>query len=96
MDKLQLTGLNLGRVFNSRSGCVLAMLFHCSETKLSNLKLKTGPEQHLSSLPLDITLPALCYGMDIRNFNAFSSVPYVIKENSENMQFHSCLGKKLH
>jgi len=24
MDKLQLTGRNLGRVFNSRSGCVCA------------------------------------------------------------------------
>jgi hypothetical protein len=57
MDKLQLTGRNLGRVFNSRSGCVHVMQLHCFETKLPNLMLKTQPRQLLGSLPLDIALP---------------------------------------
>jgi hypothetical protein len=57
IDKLQLRGQNLGRVFNSRSGCVNAMQLRCSEIKLSNLMLKTRPKQLLSSLPLDIALP---------------------------------------
>jgi hypothetical protein len=57
MDKLQLTGQNLGRVFNFKSGCVCAMQLSCFETKLPNLMLKTRPKQLLGSLPLDITLP---------------------------------------
>jgi hypothetical protein len=57
MDKLQLTGQNLGRVFNSRSGCVCAMHLSCFETKLPNLMLKTRPKQLLGYLPLDIVLP---------------------------------------
>ncbi len=42
MDKLELLGLNLGRVFNSRS--VLCGEIHqsSSTTKLSNLELKTA------------------------------------------------------
>jgi hypothetical protein len=58
MDKLQLTGWNLDRVFNSRSGCVFAMHLSCFETKLPNLMLKTRPKQLVGSLPLDIVLPA--------------------------------------
>ncbi len=53
MDKLQLTGRNLGRVFNLRSGCVCAMQLSCFETKLPNLMLKTRPKQLLSSLPFE-------------------------------------------
>jgi hypothetical protein len=59
MDTLQLTGLNLGRVFNFRNGRVHAMHLHCCRVKLPNLKLKTRPKQLLGSLPLDIVLPAL-------------------------------------
>jgi hypothetical protein len=59
MEKLQLTGQNLGRVFNSRSGCLSAMQLPCFETKRSALKLKTQPKQLLGYLPLDIALPAL-------------------------------------
>jgi hypothetical protein len=58
MDKLQLTGRNLGRVFNSRSGRVQ---LHLSETEQPNLKLKTRPKQLLGSLPLDIAVPVLNY-----------------------------------
>jgi hypothetical protein len=53
MDKPQLTRQNLGRVFNSRSGCMCPM--HCYEANLSNLKLQTQPKQLL-----DYTL-AQCY-----------------------------------
>ncbi len=44
MDKLKLTGLNLGRVFNYRCGC--------ASSKQPNLKLKTRPKLVLGSLPL--------------------------------------------
>jgi hypothetical protein len=38
MNKLELTGQNLGRVFNFRNGCLHAMQLHCFETKLPALK----------------------------------------------------------
>ncbi len=57
MDKLQLTGQNLGRVSNCRSGSVFAMQLSCFETKRPNLELKTQPKQLLGSLPLDIAFP---------------------------------------
>jgi hypothetical protein len=56
--KLQITGQNLDRVFNSRSGRVHAIQFHFSETEQPNLKFKTRLKQPLGSLPLDIALPA--------------------------------------
>ena len=59
MDKLKLTGQNLGRVFNSRSGCMYAMQLWCCESGRPNLKLKTQPKQLLCSLPLDIVIPDL-------------------------------------
>ncbi len=68
MDKLQLTGLNLGRVFNSRSGCVCAMQLLCFETKLPYLMSKTRPKQLLGYLPLDIALPACTIKIRIVNF----------------------------
>ncbi len=51
MDKLQLMGLNPGRVFNSRSDWKFVMHFFCSEAKQPNLKMKTRPKQLLGSLP---------------------------------------------
>jgi hypothetical protein len=65
MDKLQLTGQNLGRVFNSRSGRVHALQLHFSETKQPNLKLKTRPKQLLGSLPLVIALPGQMLGQKL-------------------------------
>jgi len=58
MDKLQLTGQNLGRVFNFRSDHLHAATYLVSSVKLPNLQLKTQPKQLLGSLPLVITLPA--------------------------------------
>jgi hypothetical protein len=59
VDNLQLIGQNLGRVFNSTSGCVHVMQLNCFVTKLPNLKLKTLPKQRLGYLLLDIALLAL-------------------------------------
>jgi hypothetical protein len=57
MDKLQLSGQNLGRVFNSRGGHVYAMRLSVYYSKLPNFKLKTWPKQLLGSLLLDIETP---------------------------------------
>jgi hypothetical protein len=58
MEKLQLTGRKLGRVFNFRNGHVHAVHFICYGTKLPNLELETLPKQFLGCLPLDVSLPA--------------------------------------
>ncbi len=58
VDKLQLTGQNLGGVFNSRSNCMCAMRLCCFEAKWPSLKLKTRPKQLLGYLPLAFALPA--------------------------------------
>ncbi len=60
MDLLELTGQNLGRVFNSRSGFLRAIQLCYFETKLPNLMLKTRHKQLLGYL-LDIALPAGAY-----------------------------------
>jgi hypothetical protein len=59
MDKLQLAGQNLGRVFNFRNGRAHAVHFHCYGVKLTNLKLKTRVKQLPGPPPLDIAPPAL-------------------------------------
>jgi len=58
MDKLQLTGQNLGRVFNFRSSHLHAADLWCYWVKLPILNLKTWPKQLLGSLQLDIALPS--------------------------------------
>ncbi len=63
MDKLQLTGQNLCRVFYFRYGSGHDVHFLCWGVKLPNLKLKTRPEQVLGSLLLDIALPGYSYTM---------------------------------
>ncbi len=59
MDKLQLTGQNLGRVFKFRSGRAHVAHLLCYAVKQLNLKMKTRPKQLLGSFPLDIALPCL-------------------------------------
>ncbi len=56
--QLQLTGQNLGRVFNFRFVHLQAKHFRCCQVKLPNLKSKAWPTQLLGSLPLVITLHA--------------------------------------
>jgi hypothetical protein len=74
MDKLHLTGQNLGWVFNFRNGRVHVVHFICYGIKLPNLKLKTWPIKVLVSLQLDIALTGRAYfigqrlGLNLANF----------------------------
>ncbi len=52
MDKLNLTGLTLGRVFNYRSGRASAQKSTCTSSKQLKLKLKTQPKSVLGYPPL--------------------------------------------
>jgi hypothetical protein len=62
MDKLQLTGQNLGRVSNSRGGGLVYAMHSCGYlSKLLNLKLKTRPKQLLGYLILAFVLPRYTY-----------------------------------
>jgi len=70
MDKLQLRGQNLGRVFNISNGRVDAMHFLCYRVKLPNLKLKTEPKQLLHYPSLDITLPHQTEGVLVFGFGS--------------------------
>ncbi len=56
MDKLKLTGRNLGRVYNSklRHAYAIALAYI---TNWPNVKLKTRPKPVLGSLPLAFALP---------------------------------------
>jgi hypothetical protein len=67
VGKLQLTGQNLGRVFNFRNGRVHAVHFICNRVKLPNLKLKTRPKQLLGSLMLFFALPILADLFSVNN-----------------------------
>jgi hypothetical protein len=67
MDKLKLTGRNLGRVFKFRRVCLHTIRLYYFETKLPNLKLKTRPKQLLGSLPLDIALPVKSSFTELNN-----------------------------
>jgi hypothetical protein len=57
MDKLLLTGQNLGQVFNIRSGHLHTHAFLVSSLKLPNLQLKTQPKQLLGYLPFRYRAP---------------------------------------
>jgi hypothetical protein len=59
--QLQLTGRNLGRVFNFRFGHLQVEHFRSYQVKLPDLKLKTRPKQLLGSLLLVIALPGTTY-----------------------------------
>ncbi len=56
MDKLQLTGLNLGRVFNYRSRHASTQICTFTSSKQPKLQLKTRPKQVLGTLPLAFSL----------------------------------------
>jgi hypothetical protein len=74
MDKLQLTGQNVGRVFNFRSGHLHSEHLWCYPAKLPKLKLKTRPKQLLGSLPLDIALPDGTLKLSVVNRQKFNLV----------------------
>ncbi len=67
MDKLQLTGRYLGRVFNFRYGHLHVEHFWCYQVKLPNLKLKIRHKQLLGSLLLDIAFPGLSFQAKIKS-----------------------------
>ncbi len=60
MDKLKLTGRNLGQVFNSRLGRACMCCAIAYVTKQSYLNLKTWPKQLLDYLLFDFVLPGFC------------------------------------
>ncbi len=57
VNKLRLTGRNIGRALKSRNVCLIIMHLFCRKSKLSNLKLTARHKQLFVSLPLDIALP---------------------------------------
>ncbi len=57
--KHQLTGQNLGRVFNFRSDWLQDMHLSCGKAKLTTPKLKAQPKQLLDFLQLDNAFPPL-------------------------------------
>ncbi len=61
MDKLKLTGQNLGQVFHSilSRNCIGHAVVHI--TKQPNLKLKPRPKQILGHVPLALALPNSFY-----------------------------------
>jgi hypothetical protein len=79
MDKVTLRGPNLGRVFNSRSGCMPRMNLLHSLSKWPNLDLKSWPKQLLSSLPLSgiytgektLHVVAIASGGDLKRWKNF-------------------------
>jgi hypothetical protein len=56
MDKLQLTGQNLGQVFNFKSGYLHGATFLVLLVKKPNLQLKTLAKQLLGPLPSYLAL----------------------------------------
>ncbi len=56
MDKLQLSQLNLGRVFNNRYGRASTQISTCTLLKQPKLLLKTWPKQVLGYFPLAFAL----------------------------------------
>jgi hypothetical protein len=77
MDKLEVTGQNLGRVVNYQRGCVHTMQLHFFETKLPNLKLKTRSNKRTTSLTLDIGLPKYRHGFTT-NFKPPIKIPFAV------------------
>ncbi len=67
MDKLELTGQNIGRVLNSRlcRACIGHTIVHI--TKQPNLKLKTRPKKLLGYLPLAFALQGLSIASGVGN-----------------------------
>jgi hypothetical protein len=80
MDKLQLTGWNLGRVFNYSSDRMFVIHLFGYEAIQPNLKLKTRPKQLLGYLPLAFALPRLVGLPSLVQylFGKASSLPWIL------------------
>ncbi len=66
-----LTGQNLGRVFNFRLGQCMPMHLRWCETKQPNLKLKAWPKQLLGFLPQNSSNPKNRYNSGFKFTNHF-------------------------
>jgi len=69
MDKLQLTGRNLGRVFYFISCHLQAVQFWFFSEKLLELKLKNRPKQLQDSLPLVFALPIMGQATNLEHYH---------------------------
>ncbi len=78
LDKLLLTGQNLGQLFNSRSGPVSIVCLCFYLAKRSNLWLKTLPKQLLSRQALDIAGKGLALGAMTLSITIFSTLTFSI------------------
>ncbi len=87
MDKLQLTGRNLGRVFNFRSACMQGRHKLRSVAIWPNLELKTRPKQLLGSLhgqtlsrspfsPFRYRAPGSSFSLSLFLFLSLSSIKH--------------------
>jgi len=63
MDKLQLTGQNLGRVFNFRFGHLHAEHFWCYQVKLPNLKVENSAQTASRFSPVSYHAPRFSLSM---------------------------------
>jgi hypothetical protein len=82
MDKLELTGQALGRVYNFRSGCMCTLHLLPGVAIQPNLELKTQPKPVLGSLPLAFALPGLyhpLYGVTIPKYKLLHFLTTKIK-----------------
>jgi hypothetical protein len=80
LDKIQIAGLNLGYIFNSRSGCMCAIHILCNETELPNLKLKTQSKEFLGYLPLAFVRTSRFLGLTTNTRLCFECSPVTITE----------------
>jgi hypothetical protein len=90
MDKLQLKGRNLGRVFNLGLGraCVCFAMVYI--TKQPNLKLKTRLKQLLGSLLLAFELPA---GYPSTSVSALPPIP--IAKHQYTLKLEGSIGQNI-
>jgi hypothetical protein len=96
MDKLQLTGQKLGRVFNFRSSHLHATHLWCFHVKLPNLRLKSWPKQLLGSLLLEIALPDLTErnALRIRTCKRIFTIVHSYDAEEENWPLEELHGNK--
>jgi hypothetical protein len=89
MDKLKLTGRNMGRVFNSRLGraCIGHAIVHI--TKQPYLKLKTRPKQLLGFLPLAFAVSTYPFELYLKLWMHNPSKTWVIKNGLSKSLFNN-------
>ncbi len=79
MDKLQLTGQNLGQIYNFRFDHLHAEHFWCYQVKLHNSNSKTRPKQLKGSLPLVIALPSFLHKNELISGRPYTNAAAMAK-----------------